>query len=112
MSNYQNVTPNQLGQAALTTSYATIYTVPANTRTYLKDMDICNTTAGSLNVFVSVVASSGTAGTANSIFYTTLVPAYSTLQWSGTQVMLPGVTLQAKGSGTGLTLTVSGGEAV
>ena len=112
MSNYQNVTPNQLAQSALTTSYVTIYTVPASTRTYLKDMDICNTTSGALNVFVSVVPNGGTSGTSNAIFYTTPVPAYSTVQWSGTQVMLPGVTIQAKGSGSGLTITVSGGEAV
>jgi len=116
MSNYQNVTPIQIAQAALTTSYATLYTVPTNpttpTRTYLKDMDICNTTAGALYVYVSIVPSAGTASSSNAIFYNTLVPANSTLQWSGTQVMPTLATLQAKGSATGLTITVSGGEAV
>jgi len=112
MANYQNVTPNQLAQSALTTSYVAIYTVPTTVRAYLKDIDICNTTAGALNVYVSIVPSSGTAGTSNAIFYSTSVPAYSTLQWTGSQIMLAGVTLQAKGSGTGLTITVSGGEAV
>ena len=30
---YNNITPLQIAQAAMTTSYVTVYTVPANTRT-------------------------------------------------------------------------------
>ena len=116
MSNYQNVTPVQIAQAALTTSYATLYTVPTNpttpTRTYLKDMEFCNTTGSAINVYVSIVPSGGSAGTANAIYYNTSVAANSTLQWTGTIVMLTSSTLQAKASTTGLTITASGGEAV
>ena len=33
MAAYQNVTPVQLSQASLTTSYVTLYTVPSNPTT-------------------------------------------------------------------------------
>lgn len=126
MANYQNIVPNQLGQAAITTGYTTIYTVPqtitnsavstgnittSTTRTYLKDMDICNTTAGSLNLYISIVPSGGTAGTSNALYYAFPIAANITERWRGTQVMLTGSTLQVKASNTGLTITASGGEA-
>lgn len=111
MANFQNIIGWQLGQAALTTSYATLYTVPANYRTYIKQFDICNTTSGVITVYVSLVPSGGTAGTGNSIFYNTSVPAYSTLQWCGAQVIDAAGTFQAKASATGATVTITGGEA-
>ena len=112
MANYQTVTAVKLGQAALTATVAVIYTTPALSKTYVKQIDICNTTGGTLTVNVHLVPVSGTAGTANAIYYTFSVAANSVLQWKGIQVMNAGDTLQAKGSSTGLTLTASGGEAV
>jgi hypothetical protein len=111
---FQNITGLQLGQAAMTTGYVTIYTTPSNpaTRTYVKDITICNTTAGSLNVFVSLVPSGGTAGTSNAIFYSNALPANTTVQWTGSQIMSAGGTIQVKASGTGCTVTVTGGEAI
>ena len=66
---YNNITPLQIAQAAMTTSYVTVYTVPDNTKTYVKDIDIMNTTAASINVFVSLVPDGGTAGTSNALIY-------------------------------------------
>jgi hypothetical protein len=109
---YANITPLQLGQAAMTTSYATIYTVPTNTRTYVKDITIVNTTAASVNIYVSLVASGGTAGTSNAIFYSNALPANTTVQWTGSQIMNEGGTIQVKASATGCTITTTGGEAV
>jgi hypothetical protein len=109
---YQTITPTQLGQAAMTTSYATLYTVPASTRTYLKQMDICNTSASPINIYVSIVPSAGTAGTANSLFYATQLTGNTTLSWTGTQIMNTASTLQVRASATGVTITASGGEAV
>ena len=109
---YQTITPVQLGQAAITTSYATLYTVPASTRTYLKQMDICNTSASPINIYVSIVPSAGTASTANSLFYSTQLTGNTTLSWTGTQIMNTASTLQVKASATGVTITASGGEAV
>lgn len=112
MANYQTVTPVQLGQAAMTTSYAVIYTTPASTRTYLKQMDICNTNASPVTVYVSIVPSAGTAGASNAVFYNTQLAGGTTLSWNGTQVMSAGGTIQVKASTSGTTITASGGEAV
>lgn len=112
MANFQSVTPAQLGQAPLTPAYTTIYTVPASTRTYVKQVDICNTTASPIDIFVSLVPSGGTAGTGNALFYNAQLDGYSTLSWTGTQIMNAQGTLQAKASKVGCTITASGGEAV
>jgi hypothetical protein len=112
MANFQNITAARLGQVALTTTVATIYTTPALTKTFVKQIDICNTTNGTLTVNVHIVPALGTAGTANAIYYTFSIVANSVLQWKGVQIMDAGDTLQAKGSSTGLTLTASGGVAV
>lgn len=112
MASYQTITPLQLGQAAMSTSYATIYTVPANTRAYLKDFDIINTTSAIVYIYVSLVPSGGTAGTGNALMYNNALPAYTTMQWTGSQVLNAGTTIQVKASAVGCTITASGGEAV
>ena len=111
MANYQNVIPLRLGQAAITTGYTTLYTVPAGARTYLKDFDIINTTAAIVYIYVSIVPTAGTAGTDNALFYSNALPANTTMQWTGSQVMMTGDTLQVKASAVGCTITASGGEA-
>lgn len=112
MANFQNISPVKLGQAAITTSYATVYTTPALSRTIVKEFDIINTTAGALDIYVSIVPNGGSAGTGNALFYANSLPANTTMQWTGTQVMNEGDTIQVKASNTGCTITVSGGEAV
>jgi hypothetical protein len=110
---FQNITGLQLGQAAMTASYATIYTVPSTpaTRTYVKDITICNTTAGALSVYVSLVPSGGSAGASNALFYGNSLAANTTVQWTGSQIIESGGTIQVKASNTGCTVTVTGGEA-
>ena len=116
MSAYQNVTPNQLAQAALTTSYATLYTAPTNlttpTRTYVKQIDVCNTTGGALTFNLHIVPATFSAGTTNALFYGQTVAANSTFSYSGVQVLPTASTIQAKASATGLNIFISGGEAV
>lgn len=112
MANYQNVTPVKLGQAAMTTSYATVYTTPSLSRTIVKDINVINTTAAAIDIYISLVPSGGTAGTGNALFYANELPANTTMQWTGTQIMDAGDTIEAKASAVGCTITVSGGEAV
>lgn len=109
---YTSITPLQLCQAAITTSYVTVYTTPTGTKTFLKDIDICNTSAASVNIYVSIVPSAGTAGTSNALFYANVLPATTTMQWAGSQILEAGATLQVKASATGCTITASGGESV
>lgn len=101
---------SKMAQAAMTTSYATVYTCPVGQRAALVDLNICNTTASPIGIYVSMVPSAGTAGTTNAIFYNASLPAYSTVQWTGSIAMAAGDTLQVKGSAAGCTITVSGGS--
>jgi hypothetical protein len=112
MANFQNVSPVRLCQAALTATAAVLYTAPAGIRTYLKQIDVANTTNGSLDLNIHIVPTRTAVGTANAIVYTVAVAQHTSYQWRGVQIMNAGDTLQAKGSATGLTLTASGGEAV
>jgi hypothetical protein len=109
---FQNITPIQLGQAAITTGYTTLYTTPVNTRTYVKDINICNTTGISVNVTVCLVPNGGSAGTGNALVYNLVLFGSDLYRWQGVQIMNAEDTLQIKASGTGATITVSGGEAV
>ena len=109
---FQNITGNVLIPAtAVTSAFVTLYTTPAATRTFLKCIDVSNTTAGALTIFISLVASAGTAGTANALYSGYTIAANTTLSWRGFQVLVAGTFISVKGSTTGLTITASGGEA-
>jgi len=109
---FSSVTPAKLGRGAVGSTVSTFYTVPVLTRTFVKDIDIANTTTSTINATVYLVESGGTAGTSNALLYSVMVPANGTLQWTGSQIIHAGDTIQALGSTTGLTINISGGEAV
>lgn len=106
------VTPNQLGQAAATTSPTVLYTVPVSTRTFVKDIDICNTTGAIILARIFLVPNAGVAGPSNAIAYDWPIPAKTTVQWGGAQIIGQGATIQIQASAAGVTFTASGGEAV
>jgi len=108
---YQNVTPILLGQAEMTTDYIAMYTVPINTVTYVKDITIVNTTGSAKRIYVSLVPNEGTPGTSNAVFYNTLLPAYTVVQWTGAQLLNESDTVQVKADAVGCTVNVTGGEA-
>ena len=108
---FQNIIGVKLAQAAIGTAYAVVYRVPSNTRTYVKDIDICNTTGAGITVYVSLVAVGDTAGTANALYYGYSIAANSVLQWRGVAIMNAADTIQVKASGAGCTAYISGGEA-
>ena len=108
---FQGVTPSKLAQDVLTTNYIAIYTVPANTRTYVKDICVCNTTATGINISISLVPSEGIPGTSNALYYNFTVEANDTMQWKGSQIMYENDTIQVKASTTGCTINIGGGEA-
>jgi hypothetical protein len=111
---FQNITGNQFGQAGIPTSVAVLYTVPPNTRSYLKDIDIANNTPGDIQVTVYLVP----AGVAtpdplsNVLVPNVTVPRYGQYQWTGTQIIGDGATIQMVASAIGCTINASGGEAV
>jgi hypothetical protein len=91
---------------------ATAYTCPASTRTFIKDINVCNTTGGAVTVNVHLVPSGGTADTTNALVYGYSIGATSYWQRTGSQIMNAGDTIQVKASATGTTITISGGEGV
>ena len=109
---FQDITGIAIAQAVITTGYTTIYTVLADQRLYIKDMDVCNTTAGALTVTIHLVQNGNVADTTNAIFYGSSIAANDNLQWTGTQLMDVGGTIQVKASGAGLVINISGGVAV
>ena len=102
--------PKQLVQSAITASDVSIYTVPADTKALVKDFMICNTTGGALTVNVHAIPSGGSVGTGNALLYAYSIAANTTYHWTGTLVIETGGALGVKGSGLGLTITVSGAE--
>jgi len=108
---FQNIIGAKLAQVALTSTVANLYISPASTQTYLKEFDVCNTTSGALTVYVYIVPQNGSPSASNAIMYNTSIPAYSIVQWTGSQIMNPGDSIQATGSASGLTITISGGQA-
>lgn len=107
------ITPVKLGQAAITAGVTTLYTVPSLTRTFVKDIDVCNTSStASATVTVYLVPSGGTAGTSNTLVPGVVIPPNGMFQWSGNQIMNAGDTIQILASATGCTINAGGGEAV
>jgi hypothetical protein len=109
---FYDITPVLLGQASITGTIATLYTAPLNVRTFVKDLNICNTTAGALTVYVHFVPNGASATTANAILYAYSIAANTTYRWTGVQIMNEFGTIQVKGSAIGLTITASGAEAI
>jgi hypothetical protein len=106
------ITPTKLGQAAITTGVTTLYTVPAATRTLLKEFSIANTTAAPISVRVFLVPSAGAAGTTNAFLYDVAVPNANALQYNGIEVLNAGDTIQIQAASAGLTIIASGAEAI
>jgi hypothetical protein len=112
MAQFQVVTPKKLGQAALTGTIAIVYTAPAQSRAFFKQMSVANTTSAAITVNIHLVPYGVAVATANAIYYEYSIAANTTLNWTGTHILNAGDSIQAKASTTGITLTASGGEAV
>lgn len=108
---YQNVVGNRLAQAEMITSYVTVYTTPLLTRTYVKNIDICNTTSGSLRFYVHLVPKGNSATASNALFYNAPINGNTTVQWTGSEILTEGDTIIIKASTAGVAITVTGGEA-
>lgn len=110
------ITNKNLNEGAqLTASAATYYTAPSNTRTVLKKVTVCNSTAGAVTFTAYKVPSGGTAGVTNIVTSAKSIAAGATYEAFELEnhVLMPGDTLQAfAGSAASLTMAVSGIEIV
>jgi hypothetical protein len=103
---YMRGTPLASG-AATTGAYATLYTVSLG-QMAITDIEICNTAATAATFYISLVASGGTAGAANALFYAAPIPANTTVQWTGQQVLKAGGFVAAYASATTVTFKIGG----
>ena len=102
----------KLGTGAITTGGGTLlYTVPTGIRTEVVDIVIANTPAGALTCALHLVPVGGSATTANMMYPTSSIAAYTMTHWSGVQVLNAGDFIQGIGSGAGLTANITGSEA-
>lgn len=112
MGQYQNIVGKKLGSANIGTAYSTLYTVPDLTRTYVKDINICNVTANKHYAYVHIVPTGGTPGIDNAILYNYGVDGGTIYNWRGLVIMNAGDTLQVKANDVNaLCIYISGADA-
>ena len=102
-------TPKRLAQAAIGNTSTTLYTAQPDGKTAILDIMVVNTTSSPISLTMYI----GSATAANAFgWYSSSIPAYSSMQYAGFQILNQNEALLAVGSATGLTATVSGVERV
>jgi len=99
--------PRPSGAAGST--IGTIYTVPTGQQFTLTDIEICNASATASSFSIYLVASGGTAGTTNALFYNAPINGNTTVQWTGSTALSAGSTIQASSASGNVTIKISGG---
>lgn len=107
-------TEKVLARQAVNNTGEIIYTVPASTKTIVKDIHICNNSAAACYVSLWLVPNAGSATDENVMFYQWNVPAKDFVHWSGWQVLeIAGDTIQALAETTDqITILISGATIV
>lgn len=101
----------KLAQGEVATGAGTLgYTVPSGYKTIVTHIDVCNTTAGSLDLSLHLVPVGVAVGASNMLVPASPVATVTMFQWTGEQVLNAGDFIQAIGSGAGLTMNISGEE--
>ena len=99
--------PQPAGAAG--TTIGTLYTVPAAQQFTLTDIEICNASASASSFSIYLVASGGSAGTTNALFYNAPINGNTTVQWTGSTALATGSTIQASSASGNVTIKISGG---
>jgi hypothetical protein len=90
----------------------TLYTVPASTKTIIKDINCMNNSATAATISIWLVPNGGSASDENCLIKNFNVPAADLLHWSGFQVLATaGDTIRATaGTADKITVIISGAE--
>lgn len=108
------VSPTTINRATLyrglpAASSTTVYTVPGSTDVKIAAFILCNTTTTAATVTISVVASGGSASTANQVVSAASVPANSTVVVDSSVYMTSGDFIAAfQGTASAVCVFVSG----
>jgi len=108
------VTPKALFEGtALTTSNATLYTSPANTRTSIQSASFVNVSGTAAMTYLYLVESGGTANAANAAICALTIASGATYQAPEliNQIMEPGDSIAARATaGTAISARASGAQ--
>ena len=99
--------PQPSGNAG--TTIGTVYTVPASQQFTLTDIEICNASATASTFSIYLVASGGTPGTTNALFYNAPINGNTTVQWTGSTALSASSTIQASSGSGNVVIKISGG---
>jgi hypothetical protein len=100
-----------LSRAAMPTgSVGTLITVNTGFQYTVNDIEICNTSSSAQTFSIYLVPSGGSATAANALFYNAPIPANTTVQWTGMQVVGAGGSIQALSSSASVSIMVNGGQ--
>lgn len=106
-------TPKKFYTGQPGTTATTLYTAPASTKSIIKNIIVCNTTANAANLTISLVPSGGSASAANRIMSSLNINAYDTVPVDLSGVLDTGDFLSAQqGTSSALTVHISGLEVV
>jgi hypothetical protein len=95
--------------AAAGTTVGTIFTVPNGQQYTLTDIEICNASATATTFSIYLVASGGTAGASNALFYSAPINGNTTVQWTGSTALSAGSTVQVSAGAATVAIKISGG---
>jgi hypothetical protein len=102
-------TPSRFCQKSIGSSSTTLYTAQSDGRSVILDIMVVNTTSAPVTLTMYI----GSVATANAFgWYNSSIPAYSSMQYAGYQILNQSEALLAVGSATGLSVTISGIERV
>jgi hypothetical protein len=99
-------------QGQLPTSVGLLYTASSAIPSLLTSINICNTTAGAITLFLFVVPAGVTPAAANAIYYGYSVAANTTTSPNWSIIVPAGYSLYGYSGSAGITLTISGNNAV
>ncbi len=100
-----------LYRGAIGTGSGTLaYTVPTTYKTTLEAVTIANTSSSAITCTAHLVTSGGSPSSSNQFLPAVSIPANTSLDWSGRQVLNPGDFVQLIGSASGLSANLSGTE--
>lgn len=104
-------TPKWLDQRQCATTDTTHYTVPGGKSAIIKELVVCNTTAGQVSFWCSFVPAGGSVGDATRVIANSVIPAYSTVIFTFAQVLATAGFVSCKaGAASSLTATLTGVE--
>ena len=106
------ITPTRLAVAELTTSMATYRTTPIGSRDIITTVTVANNNATSKQVSIHLVKNGDSADNSNALLPNINVDGNAMLPIRINHVLEENDTIQAQASDTGVTMIISGGNAV